>query len=122
MELKYNFTNDNSQFKKYASVIERNFLNRIWNDKKENIHAFLLIVCEIDRTELAKFQDFWKVNDMNQYQTRKKPEIWKQNIEDMFDLIKIEHNCLLEKVSNEVKNEDLKANLYYYLLYKNKEL
>lgn len=122
MEIKYNFTNDDLRFEKYGHVIEKNFVNRIWNEKDEKIHAFLLIICETDRTKLKNFQEKWNTNDMLQYQTKRTENIWKNNIDKVFNEKKQENNCILLKTENEIITDELSSNFYYYLLCRKKTM
>jgi hypothetical protein len=119
MELKYNFPNDNNQFKNYKGVISKDFITRTYYPEKRKIDAFLLIVCETNLSKQKEFEQDWKLNSLSQYQIKNPKKDWKMNLNKVFKEIKNELNCEFKILKQQkIITSDLIANFYFYTLYR----
>ncbi|MEG9329065.1 hypothetical protein V6B16_14055 [Salinimicrobium catena] len=78
VEFKFQFSKDFNRFKKYRSIIEKDY------ELRES-DAFVLIIAHWDKELKADFDNEWKITpDLNQYICHKNPEQaeWKSNIEE----------------------------------------
>ncbi|WP_445736459.1 hypothetical protein [Mariniflexile sp.] len=119
MEIKYNFPNDSNQFSKYENVINKSFVERTYHLEKREIDSFLLIICDTNRQEQFEFENKWSLNLLSQYQVKKIPSNWEQNILNILGNIKNKVDCEFFRFSKKtIQTSELTADFHFYILYR----
>lgn len=112
IELKFQFSKDFNRFKKYSSIIQKDF------EARES-DAFVLIVAHWNIGLKAEFDKEWKITpNLNQYicsKDQEQPE-WQNNIRDLLKSFQSSH---LEIIDKQVE-EPYPVNYTFYLLLRKK--
>ncbi|SDE65349.1 hypothetical protein [Cellulophaga baltica] len=119
MELKYNFPKDILKFCAKGNL-NKDFINRIYNENGQKVDAFLQIVCETNKSYFSSLEKKWNLNSLSQFQLKDDKINWKNTlIDELKNAEKTVENSKHELLGKQtIKTDALPAEYYFYIIYR----
>lgn len=119
MELKYNFPKDIIK-SCVKGNLNKDFINRIYNENGQKVDAFLQIVCETNKSYFSNLEKKWNLNSLSQFQLKDDKMNWENTLINEFENAeKTVKNSKYELLGKQIiKTNALTAQYYFYIIYR----